>query len=85
MVFARGAGQAVAQLDVSYGVDYEPYKDRYFLGPVKLLKLFEPRGNKIQKRTKNAGEIRTMRTLIERASKRALTTTHSNNLNLSKL
>ena len=26
-LFAEGAGQAVAQLDVNYGVDYEPYKD----------------------------------------------------------
>ena len=25
-LFAHGAGQAVAQLDVSYGVDYEPFK-----------------------------------------------------------
>ena len=25
-VFARGAGQAVAQLDVNYGIDYEPFK-----------------------------------------------------------
>ena len=24
--YARGAGQAVAQLDVNYGVDYEPFK-----------------------------------------------------------
>ena len=28
-LYARGAGQAVAQLDLSYGVDYEPFKDRY--------------------------------------------------------
>eukprot|EP00095_Tigriopus_kingsejongensis_P006650 maker-scaffold363_size195477-snap-gene-0.39 protein:Tk06650 transcript:maker-scaffold363_size195477-snap-gene-0.39-mRNA-1 annotation:"hypothetical protein DAPPUDRAFT_320142" len=27
-VFAHGAGQAVAQLDVNYGVDYEPFKDQ---------------------------------------------------------
>ena len=27
-LYARGAGQAVAQLDLSYGVDYEPFKDR---------------------------------------------------------
>lgn len=27
-LFARGAGQAVAQLDVNYGVDYEPFKVR---------------------------------------------------------
>ena len=27
-VFAHGAGQALAQLDVSYGVDYEPFKDQ---------------------------------------------------------
>ena len=26
--YARGAGQAVAQLDVNYGVDYEPFKVR---------------------------------------------------------
>ncbi|TRY72565.1 hypothetical protein TCAL_06513 [Tigriopus californicus] len=26
-IFAHGAGQAVAQLDVNYGVDYEPFKD----------------------------------------------------------
>ena len=25
-MFARGAGQAVAQLDVNYGVDFEPFK-----------------------------------------------------------
>jgi hypothetical protein len=25
-LFAKGAGQAVAQLDLTYGVDYEPYK-----------------------------------------------------------
>ena len=25
-VFAKGAGHAVAQLDVDYGVDYEPFK-----------------------------------------------------------
>merc|ERR1719278_1656364 len=25
---ATGAGQAVAQLDISYGVDYEPFKDQ---------------------------------------------------------
>ena len=24
---ARGAGQAIAQLDINYGVDYEPFKD----------------------------------------------------------
>ena len=26
--YARGAGQAVAQLDVNYGVDFEPFKVR---------------------------------------------------------
>ena len=25
-IFAKGTGQAVAQLDVNYGVDYEPFK-----------------------------------------------------------
>lgn len=25
-LYAVGAGQAVAQLDVTYGVDYEPFK-----------------------------------------------------------
>ena len=25
-LYARGAGQAVAQLDVNYGVDFEPFK-----------------------------------------------------------
>ena len=25
-IFAKGAGHAVAQLDVNYGVDYEPFK-----------------------------------------------------------
>ena len=25
-MYARGAGQAVAQLDVNYGVDFEPFK-----------------------------------------------------------
>ena len=25
-IIAKGAGQAVAQLDVNYGVDYEPFK-----------------------------------------------------------
>ena len=25
-MFARGAGQAIAQLDVNYGVDFEPFK-----------------------------------------------------------
>ena len=25
-LYAAGAGQAVAQLDVTYGVDYEPFK-----------------------------------------------------------
>ena len=27
-LYAVGAGQAVAQLDVTYGVDYEPFKVR---------------------------------------------------------
>ena len=27
-LFARGAGQAVAQLDVTYGVDYQPFRVR---------------------------------------------------------
>ncbi len=26
-LYAHGAGQAVAQLDVTYGVDYEPFKE----------------------------------------------------------
>ena len=25
-MFAKGAGQAVAQLDLTYGIDYEPFK-----------------------------------------------------------
>ena len=25
-LFARGAGQAVAQLDLTYGVDYQPFR-----------------------------------------------------------
>ena len=28
-IFAKGAGHAVAQLDVNYGVDYEPFKVEY--------------------------------------------------------
>ena len=30
-IFAKGAGHAVAQLDVNYGVDYEPFKVKYRL------------------------------------------------------
>ena len=29
-IFAKGAGHAVAQLDVNYGVDYEPFKVNSF-------------------------------------------------------
>ena len=41
-VFARGAGQAVAQLDVNYGIDYEPFKVslKQTEGGLKFLKLF---------------------------------------------
>ena len=30
-IFAKGAGHAVAQLDVDYGVDYEPFKVHGFI------------------------------------------------------
>ena len=30
-IFAKGAGHAVAQLDVNYGVDYEPFKVEYLI------------------------------------------------------
>ena len=30
-IFAKGAGHAVAQLDVNYGVDYEPFKVNSFI------------------------------------------------------
>ena len=26
-IYATGAGQAVAQMDINYGIDYEPFKD----------------------------------------------------------
>ena len=46
-LYARGAGQAVAQLDVNYGVDFEPFKvSRKF----SLFSVFEPR-NKNQRQS----------------------------------
>ena len=45
-LYAVGAGQAVAQLDVTYGVDYEPFK--VAIASISVYRVTILRGNNLQ-------------------------------------
>lgn len=44
-LYAKGAGQAVAQLDLTYGIDYEPFKVQYNLDLAKMIYILMSRQN----------------------------------------